>query len=99
MTNPVARLDQYANLERTLRLRCADLARAMALRVLPQGGMRQFMSIPGWTTSGQLRHLRRLVTSLPDGSLIAEIGVWQGRSAIAMADACRGTSKKVFAVD
>jgi len=37
--------------------------------------------------------------SLDDREIIVEVGVWFGRSAIAMADACRGTNKKVFAID
>jgi predicted O-methyltransferase YrrM len=57
------------------------------------------MAVEGWTDQQQLRHLMAEVRSLSDHSFAVEIGVWKGRSALAMADACRGTSKKVFAID
>jgi hypothetical protein len=55
--------------------------------------------IPGWTHPVQLEFLTNAVRALPDGSRIVEVGVWQGRSALTMADACRGTTKRVYAVD
>ncbi len=59
----------------------------------------KILAIPGWSAESQLRYLMSCVSSLPDHSHIVEIGVWQGRSAIAMAEACRGTGKRVFAID
>ncbi|MGE3270247.1 MAG: class I SAM-dependent methyltransferase [Chloroflexota bacterium] len=55
--------------------------------------------VDGFCTVDQVRLLHDLVASLPDGSRIVEAGVWQGRTAIAMALACRGTNKKVYAID
>jgi predicted O-methyltransferase YrrM len=57
------------------------------------------LAVPGWTSEQQLRYLMTMAQQLPDQSYIAEIGVWQGRSALALADACRGTDKRVFAID
>jgi len=57
------------------------------------------MTVGGWTKRGQLRWMMRQVHSLPDHSVIAEVGVWQGRSALAMGEACRGTNKCVYAID
>ncbi len=41
----------------------------------------------------------RQVRALPDRALVVELGVWQGRSVLALAEACRGTAKRVFAID
>jgi len=62
-------------------------------------GLNHISLVDGFSTPGQVRLLHDLVASLPDGSQIVETGVWQGRTAIAMALACRGTRKKVYAVD
>ncbi len=55
--------------------------------------------VQGWTSYEQLEFLTQQVTALPDHSTIVEVGVWHGRSALAMAEACRGTSKHVYAID
>jgi len=55
--------------------------------------------VHGWTSYEQLEFLTQQVRSLPDNSVIVEVGVWHGRSALAMAEACRGTSKHVYAID
>ena len=55
--------------------------------------------IHGFATMAQATFLHDAVAALPDSSTIVEVGVWQGRSAIAMALACRGTNKKVYAID
>lgn len=73
-------------------------ARVARLRVMPIG-LEQMSLVNGFSTPDQLRYLHNLVVSLPDGSRIVEAGVFQGRTAIAMALACRGTRKKVYAVD
>jgi len=59
----------------------------------------RILEIPGWTQEAQLRYLMGRVRALPDGAVIVEVGVWHGRSALAMADACRGTARRVYAVD
>src|SRR3954470_8652653 len=73
-------------------------ARVARLRVMPIG-LNHISLVDGFSKPGQVRLLHDLVASLPDGSQIIETGVWQGRTAIAMALACRGTRKKVYAVD
>lgn len=73
--------------------------RIVRLRLLPIGLNQVTPLVEGFSTVDQLRLLHDLVASLPDGSRIVETGVWQGRTAIAMALACRGTSKKVYAID
>jgi predicted O-methyltransferase YrrM len=57
------------------------------------------MTVAGWTQPVQLEYLMHQVESLPDNSVIVEIGVWRGRSAFAMAEACRHTNKRVYAID
>jgi predicted O-methyltransferase YrrM len=74
------------------------LARRLQRRWLPTRFDR-IAAIPGWTQDVQLRFLMRQVRRLPDPSVIVELGVWQGRSVLAMAEACRGTGKRVFAID
>ncbi len=61
--------------------------------------LEKILEIHGWTQEWQLRYLMAMVRSRADCSRIVEIGVWQGRSALAMAEACRGTGKRVFAID
>jgi len=55
--------------------------------------------VHGWTSRAQLEYLMSLVRALPDGSVIVEVGVWHGRSALALGEACRGTRKQVYAID
>ena len=57
------------------------------------------MSVGGWTSPSQLSYLVGQVFACPNGSVIVEIGVWKGRSAVAMGAACRGADKTVYAVD
>jgi len=60
----------------------------------------QFMKdVQGWTSYEQLEFLVQNVRALPDNAIIVEVGVWHGRSALAMAEACRGTNKHVYAID
>jgi predicted O-methyltransferase YrrM len=73
-------------------------ARRLQRRWLPTR-LDRIAAVPGWTQNVQLRFLMRAVRRLPDPSRIVELGVWQGRSALAMAEACRGTGKRVFAID
>jgi predicted O-methyltransferase YrrM len=62
-------------------------------------GLDEISQVDGFSTLDQVQILHDLVASLPDGSRIVEAGVWQGRTAIGMALACRGTRKKVYAID
>ena len=78
--------------------RAARLLRGMKRRCLPTR-LDRIQAVHGWTREVQLRYLMRLVRALPDGAVIVELGVWQGRSVFAMAEACRRTSKRVFAID
>jgi predicted O-methyltransferase YrrM len=73
-------------------------AREVRLRLLPIG-LNEISLVNGFSSVDQARFLHDLVASLPDGSRIVEVGVFQGRTAIAMALACRGTRKKVYAID
>jgi|GEM_PF-3497284 len=75
-----------------------DLARRCRRRYFPTR-LDKLQTIHGWTLESQLRYLMSIVRALPDRSTIVEIGVWQGRSALAMGEACRGTQKRVYAVD
>ena len=84
--------------ERSLLRSPLRLARRLQRRWLPTRFDR-IAAIGGWTQDVQLRFLMRQVRRLPDPSRIVELGVWQGRSALAMAEACRGTGKRVFAID
>ena len=53
----------------------------------------------GHEGSEQLDYLMQMVKTFPAGSKVVEIGVWTGRGSLAMGNACRGTDKKVYAVD
>lgn len=59
----------------------------------------KILAVNGWTLEAQLGYLMENIRRLPENSSIVEIGVWSGRSALAMAVACRGSNKRVFAVD
>jgi predicted O-methyltransferase YrrM len=74
------------------------VARVARQQFLPTK-MDRLLAIDGFTQPDQLRYFEHVVRRLPEDSIIVEVGVWQGRSAIAMALACRGTRKKVYAVD
>ncbi len=56
-------------------------------------------TIDGWLFDSQMEFLTRCVRKLPQESRIVGIGVWKGKSTLTMAEACRGTHKKVYAVD
>jgi len=60
---------------------------------------KRIKNIAGWTQPEQLKFLMRQIESLPDRSVIVEIGVWRGRSTFAMAEACRRSNKRVYAID
>jgi len=78
--------------------RVFDLARRYRRRCFPTR-LDKFQTIHGWTLESQLRYLMSIVRVLPDRSTTVEVGVWQGRSALAMGEACRGTRKLVYAID
>jgi len=78
--------------------RSAGLLRRLQSRYLPTR-LDRIKAVHGWTREVQLRYLIRQVRALPDRALVVELGVWQGRSVLALAEACRGTGKRVFAID
>ena len=56
-------------------------------------------SISGQTMVQEISTLQKYVRDLPDGSIIVELGVCQGRSGLGIALACQGTNKKVWLID
>ena len=90
---------------RTIRLAAARAMRAMASSLNREE--REFRriwpmisSIEGLLVSpDQERWLFRMARALPDRSTIVEIGSFKGRSTSCLAFGCRGTSKRVFAID
>lgn len=60
---------------------------------------RNVITIQGWLTPNQERWLFETAYLLPDSSAIVEIGSFKGRSTCCLASACRGTQKRVYAVD
>lgn len=56
-------------------------------------------SVEGWLLEGQERWLFEAAYSLPASANIVEIGSFKGRSTCALASGCRGTQKRVFAID
>jgi hypothetical protein len=82
----------------TFPLQVFDLARRCRQRYFPTR-LDKLQTIHGWTVESQLRYLMSVVRALPDQRSIVEVGVWQGRSALAMGEACRGTRKRVYAID
>lgn len=56
-------------------------------------------SVEGWLAEGQERWFFEAAYSLPDATTIVEIGSFKGRSTCALASGCRGTRKRVFAID
>lgn len=56
-------------------------------------------SVRGLLAPNQERCLFELVRRLPEDALIVEIGSFFGRSTVAMAAACRGTARRIIAVD
>jgi Methyltransferase domain len=55
--------------------------------------------IEGWLYGGQERWLFDSARSLSNGSNIVEIGSYKGRSTCSLGFGCRGTQKRVFAID
>jgi len=56
-------------------------------------------SVEGWLLEGQERWLFDAARSLPSPANIVEIGSFKGRSTCCLASGCRGTKKRVYAVD
>jgi hypothetical protein len=56
-------------------------------------------AIKGYMMEGQEEALFLLAKSLPDHAVIVEIGSFQGRSAVSMGYAIRGTKKRIYAID
>lgn len=61
----------------------------------------KWQNIRGWFTEEDAECYRRIAEELPDGSKVAEIGVYQGRSLAALWTFLREQSKKaeIFAID
>ncbi len=55
--------------------------------------------VPGYLVPGQERYLFEKVAALPDHARILEIGSYYGRSTSAMAFACMGSHKHIYAMD
>jgi len=55
--------------------------------------------IEGWLSDAEAKWLFKRALSLPDGANLVEIGSFKGRSTCCLAFGCRGTKKRVFAVD
>ena len=56
-------------------------------------------AVPGFLVPGQERWLFNAVAHLPEDAVIVEIGSFLGRSTTAMAFACRGTRRRIHAID
>lgn len=56
-------------------------------------------AVPGYLLPGQEYWLFQAAYSLPGAANIVEIGSFKGRSTCCLAFGCRGTKKRVFAVD
>jgi len=55
--------------------------------------------IEGWLYLAEARWLFKTALSLPERANLVEIGSYKGRSTSCLGFACRGTKKRVFAVD
>ncbi|MEM7468747.1 MAG: class I SAM-dependent methyltransferase, partial [Pseudomonadota bacterium] len=55
--------------------------------------------VKGYLVPGQEMWLYNMVHGLPDDAVIVEIGSYMGRSTTAMAFACRGTKRQIYAID
>jgi glycosyltransferase involved in cell wall biosynthesis len=53
----------------------------------------------GWFYDNDIAEYRRLVSEIPDGGSLCELGVWMGRSLCSVADLIRKKNIKVTAVD
>ena len=56
-------------------------------------------AVKGFLIKGQERWLYNKVLSLPDDAVVVEIGSFLGRSTTAMAFACQGSKKTIYAID
>lgn len=56
-------------------------------------------AIKGFMVPGQEEYLFNKVKSLPNDAVVVEIGSYKGRSTVAMAYACIGTSIKIYSID
>lgn len=56
-------------------------------------------SVEGLLVEGQEKWLFKAARSLPDSANLVEIGSFKGRSTCCLALGCRGTKKRVFAID
>lgn len=56
-------------------------------------------TVGGLLSPGQEQFLHEKVASLPENAVVAEIGIFKGRSTIAMAFACVDTERTIYAVD
>src|SRR5437879_1829599 len=56
-------------------------------------------SLEGWLLADEGKWLFNIARSLPDAANILEIGSYKGRSTSCIALGCRGTKRRVFAVD
>src|SRR5213593_4725968 len=59
----------------------------------------QIDSVDGFLVPGQEYWLFRIARALHNSSNIVEVGSFKGRSTCCLAFGCRGTGKRVFAVD
>ncbi len=55
--------------------------------------------VEGFLAEAEAQWLFNAATAAPDGSTIVEVGSYKGRSTCSLALACRGTNKRVVAVD
>ena len=55
--------------------------------------------IEGWLSDAEAKWLFKSAHSLRDGANLVEIGSFKGRSTCCLAFGCRGTEKRVFAID
>lgn len=59
----------------------------------------QIDSVGGWLSPNQEKGLFNLVCGLPNDALIVEVGSFLGRSTVSMGFACRGTARRIIAID
>lgn len=58
-----------------------------------------WIDIPGETPDQDIEFMLRFVPELPDDATIVELGALLGRTTIALAEACHGTNRRIYAVD
>jgi predicted O-methyltransferase YrrM len=56
-------------------------------------------AIGGWMTEPELAFLQALALTLPQSATVVELGVWKGRSTVALCEALEGRDARVYAVD